>query len=79
MNSDELEFLAEFQALDDLEVDLEVGMGGILVGAGAPLGRKMNAVSTSEAQLEARGLLTKPQIDESTHARYWKGWDGCPR
>jgi hypothetical protein len=57
---DQLEFLAEFQAFGALEIDLEVGVGGIAIGARATLRRKVHAIPAGKAQLEARGFLTKP-------------------
>jgi len=57
---DQLEFLAELQAFRALQIDLEVGQGGIAIRACAPFGGKVHAVSTGETQLEARRLLAKP-------------------
>jgi hypothetical protein len=59
-DSNQLEFLAEFQAFHALQIDLEVGVGGIAIRARAALRRKVYAVATSEAQLEACRLLAKP-------------------
>jgi len=59
-DSKQLEFLAEFQAFRALEIDLEVGVGGIAVRARAALRSKVHAVATSEAQLEAGSFLAKP-------------------
>ncbi len=56
----QLEFLAEFQAFGALEIDVEVGLSGIAVGAGAALRGKMHAIPTGKAQLEARCFLAKP-------------------
>ena len=63
----QLEFLAELQALRAFQVDFQVGVGGITIGARAPLDGKMHAVFTSETQLEARGFLAKPQVDGRAH------------
>jgi hypothetical protein len=58
--SNELEFLAEFQALRALQINLEVGLGGIAVRACAALRGEVHAIPTSEAQVEARGFFPEP-------------------
>jgi len=57
---DELEFFAKFQTLGVLQIDLQVGVSGIAIGACSPLLGEVHAVFTSEAELEARRLLSKP-------------------
>lgn len=63
----QLEFLAEFQTLRALQIDVEVGESRIPVGARSTLGGEMHAVFTSEAQFEARGFLAQLGVDESAH------------
>jgi hypothetical protein len=57
---DQLEFFAEFQAFGALEINLEVGLGRIAVGAPATLRGKVHAVRARKAQLEARDFLAQP-------------------
>jgi len=58
-DSNQLEFLTKFQALHALQIDLEVGLGRITVGARATLRGKVNAVATGEAEPKARGFLAQ--------------------
>lgn len=64
---DQLEFLAEFQALGLLQVDIEVGVSRIAIRTRATVRCKVYAVLASEAQFEARGFVTQTWIDQRTH------------
>jgi hypothetical protein len=57
--SNQLEFLAKFQAFRALEIDREVGLGRITVGARAPLRGKVHAILTRKTQLEVRRFLAQ--------------------
>lgn len=63
----QLEFFAEFQASDTLEIDLEVGEGGIFVGTCPAVRREVHAVLAGEAQLETPRFLAELGIDRRAH------------
>ena len=63
----QLEFLAEFQTLRALQIDIEVGVSRIPVRARSTFGGEVHARFTSEAQFEARCFLAKLGVDQSTH------------